>query len=184
MIENSAIPLRTGEDSSRRRLVKAARSGNRSANCPVCAAPSLERCRKSCRHDGLQASFTRLLNRATQNGQLKFLRKICPSESHRRKPVDCSVSSYRGHEGSSAIPPAEAGGSFSPNLCFPLLDARAGIERSTGFRRWDSRAFLAPCRPGLNDPPAAAGGIPESQNLCTNFSWTVCLQLLCHAGSI
>src|SRR5215510_6325241 len=152
MIENSAIPLRTGEDSSRRRLVKAARSGNRSANCPVCAAPSLERCRKSCRHDGLQASFTRLLNRATQNGQLKFLRKICPSESHRRKPVDCSVSSYRGHEGSSAIPPAEAGGSFSPNLCFPLLDARAGKERSTGFRRWDS----------------------QSQYLRRNFSWTVC----------
>src|SRR5262245_4764191 len=95
-------------------------------------------------------------------------------QSHRRQPVDYSVPSYRGHERFSAIPPAAAGGSFSPKLCFPLLDARAGIERSTGCRRWDSRAFLAPCRPGLNDPTAAAGGIPQSQNLCSNFSCPVC----------
>src|SRR5215510_15167239 len=111
---------------------------------------------------------------AAQTGQLKFLHKLCSSKSHRLPPVDCSVPSYRGHERFSAIPPAAAGGSFSPKLCFPLLDARAGIERSTGCRRWDSRAFLAPCRRGLNDPPAAAGGIPESQNLCRNFSSTVC----------
>src|SRR5262247_2081907 len=44
-------------------------------------------------------------------------------QSHRRQPVDCSFPSYRGHERFSAIPPAAAGGSFSPNLCFPLLDA-------------------------------------------------------------
>src|SRR5262245_33148865 len=106
--------------------------------------------------------------------QLRFLHKLCSPKSHRRQPVDCSVPSYRGHERFSAIPPAAAGGSFSPKLCFPLLDVRAGIERSTGCRRWDSRALLAPCRPGLNDPPAAAGGIPESQNLCKNFSYPVC----------
>src|SRR5262245_50998510 len=53
------------------------------------------------------------------------------------------------------------------------MDARAGIERSTGCRRWDSRVFAVSCRPGLNDPPAAAGGIPESQNLCRNFSCPV-----------
>src|SRR5262245_26760886 len=106
--------------------------------------------------------------------QLRFLHKLCSPKYHRRQPVDCSVPSYRGHERFSEIPPAAAGGSFSPKLCFPLLDARAGIERSTGCRRWDSRAFLGPCRPGLNDPPAAAGGIPESQNLCRNFSCLVC----------
>src|SRR5262247_2734151 len=114
------------------------------------------------------------LLRVAQTVQLKFLHMLCSPKSHRRQPVDRSVPSYRGHEISSAIPPAAAGGSFSPKLCFPLLNARAGIEPSTGCRRWDSRAFLAPCRPGLNDPPAAAGGIPESQNLCRNFSWTVC----------
>src|SRR5262245_17877767 len=115
-----------------------------------------------------------LIAEAAQTGQLRFLHKLCSPKSHRRQPVDCSVPSYRGHERFSAIPPAAAGGSFSPKLCFPLLDARAGIERSTGCRRWDSRAFLALCRPGLNDPPAAAGGIPESQNLCRNLSCPVC----------
>src|SRR5262245_33737148 len=61
------------------------------------------------------------------------------------------------------IPPAAAGGSFSPALCFPLLGAQVGIERSTGCRRWDSRVFLVSCRPGLNDPPAAAGGIHKAR---------------------
>src|SRR5262245_23143931 len=61
------------------------------------------------------------------------------------------------------IPPTEAGGSFSPALCFPLLGAQVGIERSTGCRRWDSRVFLVSCRPGLNDPPAAAGGIHKAR---------------------
>src|SRR5215470_3362334 len=69
MIENSATPFRTGEGSSRRRPVKAAKSGTRSANCLVCAAPSLELCRKSRRHESLQASFTRLVNKAAQTGQ-------------------------------------------------------------------------------------------------------------------
>src|SRR5262245_54313971 len=55
------------------------------------------------------------------------------------------------------IPPAVAGGWFSPALCFPLLGAQVGIERSTGCRRWDSRVFLVSCRRGLNDPPAAGG---------------------------
>src|SRR5262247_4078962 len=54
---------------------------------------------------------------------------------------------------------AAAGGLFIPSLCFPLLSAQAGIERSTGCRRWDSRVFSVSCRSGLNDPPAAAGGI-------------------------
>src|SRR5262249_38724497 len=72
------------------------------------------------------------------------------------------------------IPPAAAGGSFSPALCFPLLGAQGGIERSTGFPRGGSRGFLVSFRPGLNDPPAAAGGIPQSQNLCRNFSCLVC----------
>src|SRR5499426_2726600 len=103
------------------------------------------------------------LLRVAQTVQLKFLHMLCSPKSHRRQPVDRSVPSYRGHEISSAIPPAAAGGSFSPKLCFPLLNARAGIEPSTGCRRWDSRAFLAPCRPGLNDPPAAAGGIHKAR---------------------
>src|SRR5262245_22243880 len=68
------------------------------------------------------------------------------------------------------IPPAAAGGSFSPKLPrTPKI-----LRNPAGGSRWDSRAFLAPCRPGLNDPPAAAGGIPESQNLCRNFSCSVC----------
>src|SRR5215470_12604812 len=57
------------------------------------------------------------------------------------------------------IPPAAAGGWFIPRLCFPLLSAEVGIERSTGCRRWDSRVFSVSCRLGLKDPPAAAGGI-------------------------
>src|SRR5262245_41898082 len=73
-------------------------------------------------------------------------------QSHRRQPVDRSVPSF-----------------------VSRYWTRAGIERSTGCRRWDSRAFLAPCRPGLNDPPAAASGIPESQSLCRNFSCPVCV---------
>src|SRR5262245_4918099 len=72
-------------------------------------------------------------------------------QSHRRQPVDRSVPTF-----------------------VSRYWTRAEIERSTGCRRWDSREFLAPCRLGLNDPPAAAGGIPESQNLCRNISWTVC----------
>jgi len=65
------------------------------------------------------------------------------------------------------IPPAEAGGSFIPSFCFPLLSAQVGIERSTGFRRWDSRAFSVSCRAGLKDPPAPAGGIHKAQT-CLN----------------
>src|SRR5215510_13413483 len=155
-------------------LIETEAPGNRSANWTVCAPHPLAHCFKLSKPDGSQASFTRSINEAAQTGQLKFLHKLCSPKSHRRQPVDYSVPGYRGHERFSAIPPAAAGGSFSPKLCFPLLDARAGIERSTGCRRWDSRAFLAPCRPGLNNPPAAAGGIPESQNLCRNFSCRVC----------
>src|SRR5215510_1008983 len=155
-------------------LVGTGAPGNRSANCPICAPHPITHFGKLSRPDGSQASFTRSVNEAAQTVRLKFLHKLCSPKSHRRQPVDRSISTYREPERFSGIPPAAAGGSFSPNLCFPLLDARAGIERSTGCRRWDSRAFLWPCRPGLNDLPAAAGGIPESQNLCRTFSWTVC----------
>src|SRR5262245_27690116 len=114
--------------------------------------------------------------RVAQSVQLRCLYKLCSPKSHRRQPVDRSVPSYRGHERFSAIPPAAAGGSFSPKLCFPLLDTRDGIERSTGCRRWDSRAFLAPCRPGLNDPPAAAGGIPEARTCVETLAGQFALQ--------
>src|SRR5262245_40828108 len=152
-------------------------AGNFSANCTVCESPPLNHYRKLRKPDRSHLSFTRSVKEAAQTGQLKFLHKLCPPESHRRKPVDCSVPSYRGHERSSAIPPAAAGGSFSPNLCFPLLDARAGIERSTGFRRWDSRAFLAPCRPGLNDPPASAGGIHKASTCVETLAGQFALRL-------
>src|SRR5215510_2123778 len=75
------------------------------------------------------------------------------------------------------IPPAAAGGSFSPALCFPLLGAQVGIERSTGCRRWDSRVFLVSCRPGLNDPPAAAGGIHKARTCVETSAGQFALRL-------
>src|SRR5262245_12056930 len=75
------------------------------------------------------------------------------------------------------IPPAAAGGSFSPALCFPLLGAQVGIERSTGCRRWDSRVFLVSCRPGLNDPPAAAGGIHKARTCVETLAGQFALHL-------
>src|SRR5262245_44590484 len=140
-------------------LIETEAPGNRSANCPICAPHPITHFGKLSRPDVSQASYTRSVNEAPQTGQLQFLHKLCSPKSHRRQPVDRSITTYLGPERFSAIPPAAAGGSFSPNLGFSSLDAQAGIERSTGCRRWDSRAFLAPCRPGLNGPPAAAGGI-------------------------
>src|SRR5215510_14511147 len=87
------------------------------------------------------------------------LHKFWPCKSHRRQPVDGSIPTYLRPERFPGIPPAAAGGWFIPSLCFPLLSAQVGNEPSTGCRRRDSRDFLVSCRSGLNDPPAAAGGI-------------------------
>ena len=57
------------------------------------------------------------------------------------------------------IPPAAAGGSFIPDLCAEQTKTKAGIELSTGYRRWDSRMLSKFGRSELNYPPAAASGI-------------------------
>src|SRR5262245_50208699 len=64
--------------------------------------------------------------------QLRFLHKLCSPKSHRRQPVDCSVPSYRGHERFSGIPPAAAGGLFSPKL----PRTRKILRNPTGGSRW------------------------------------------------
>src|SRR5262245_5081416 len=93
----------------------------------------------------------------------------------------------------SGIPPAAAGGSFNPGL----QDAKNVLE---SHRRQPVDGSIpahasnnGKQRLGLNDPPAAAGGIPENlscpqypgterstgcrrwdfgeHNLCRNFSW-------------
>src|SRR5262245_39383554 len=57
------------EDPSRGRLIEIAGTGPRSANCPICAAPSVARCWKLRRHDVLRVSFIRPAPEATQTGR-------------------------------------------------------------------------------------------------------------------
>src|SRR5262245_14093684 len=57
------------EDPSSGRLIEIAGTGARSANCLVCASPSVARCWKLRRHDDLRVSFIRPAPEATQTGQ-------------------------------------------------------------------------------------------------------------------
>ncbi len=87
------------------------------------------------------------------------------------------------------IPPPAGGGSFKPSLQKAhhffeshqrkLVDRssptylrrktmKAGLERSTSFRWWDSGSILAVGRLGLNNPPASAGGIWENKRLLSS----------------
>jgi len=83
------------------------------------------------------------------------------SKSHRREPVDRSSPTYRIQERFPESHRREPVDCSGPTFV-PSLGAQAGLEHSTGSRRWDSGVLSSSGRLGLNDPPAPAGGIHKA----------------------
>src|SRR5262245_11362395 len=114
-----------------------ARGSFRSANRPACVALSLANCLKLSKPDCSHVSFKNSLTEAAQTGQLKFLHRFWLS----------------------GIPPAAAGGSFNPGLqgARNALEShrRQPVDRSIPARASNNGKQSL----GLNNPPAAAGGI-------------------------
>ncbi len=100
----------------------------------------IERQRRGREPFGCGHARKRLHSSLTQPGRHWYLHKLCSTESHRREPVNCSIPTCVSNDGTG----------------------EAGLERSTGSRRGDSREFSVSGRSGLNDPPAPAGGIRKA----------------------